>query len=346
MKSAIRAAGPPGLAGNGDLLVVRHLEVRFRARRGGACLRAVDGVNLRLGRGETLGLVGESGSGKSTTARAILRVFRPPSGEVWFDRGNGAGPEWVDLARLEGEPLRQVRRRIQMVFQDPSASLDPRQSAGEIIAEPMRIFRSAPAREIRARVERLLAEVGLEPGAVDRLPHEFSGGQRQRIGIARALSLEPKVLVLDEPVSALDVSIQAQVMNLLMDQKERRGLSYLFISHDLSLVRRISERVAVMYLGRIVEEGSVADVFERPAHPYTEALLSAVPVPDPVREKSRRRILLTGEPPSPVGRPAGCAFAGRCPKVIDACRRHDPHLQPLGDHPGHRVACLLHHPPA
>ncbi len=316
---------------------------RRQGRGGTGILRAVDGVRLHLARGETLGLVGESGSGKSTLARAVLRLYRPTGGSAWLNLSDGLEPDWTDLARLEGSTLRRVRRRIQMVFQDPYASLDPRQTAGAAIAEPLQIFRAGSSREIRRRVEKLMSEVGLDPRFLKRYPHQFSGGQRQRIGIARALALDPRVLICDEPLSALDVSIQAQILNLLLEEKARRGLSYLFIAHDLRVVRQMAQRVAVMVMGRIVEEGPVGDVFSRPAHPYTEALLSAAPVPDPQKESTQRRIILTGDPPSPAARRAGCAFAGRCPKVLPSCREVEPELRPLPGNLLRKVSCHLHH---
>jgi oligopeptide/dipeptide ABC transporter ATP-binding protein len=327
----------PDAARRRDILVVRGLEVRYPAGRGRE-LTAVGGVSLRIARGETLALVGESGSGKSTIARAILRALRPSAGEVRLDLADGPEPRWADLARLEGERLRQARRRIQMVFQDPYASLDPRQTAGETIAEPMRIFRTRGRREIRERAGRLLDEVGLDPAFAGRYPHQFSGGQRQRIGIARALALDPAVLVLDEPVSALDVSVRAQVLNLLLDEKERRGLAYLFIAHDLGVVRRIAERAAVLYAGRIVEEGPVGEVYARPAHPYTKALLAAAPVPDPEVERARPRAALAGEPPPLADGRRGCPFSNRCSEVMDRCRNEEPTLKHMSA--GRSAACL------
>lgn len=326
--------GPP------PLLRVENLHVHFpvsagllRGRRG-HLLRAVDGVDLELPRSETLGLVGESGCGKSTTARAIARLVRPTSGSIWFDG--------VDLARLEGGALRRLRPRIQMVFQDPYSSLDPLMSIHDIVAEPLDVQRMVSGQARTERVAELLNLVGLRPDLMHRFPHEFSGGQRQRIGIARALATHPDLLVADEPVSALDVSIRAQVVNLLQDLQERLGLTYVFISHDLHLVRHISSRVAVMYLGKIVEKGTAATIHEAPVHPYTVALLSAAPVPDPVVEARRRRIVLRGDVPSPLAPPTGCRFHTRCwlrerLGRPEACEQVEPPLVEFG--PQHAVAC-------
>ncbi len=325
---------------SGAILEVRDLSVHFPLRRG-AVLRAVDGVSFDLRRGETLGLVGESGCGKSTTAKAILRIVRPSSGSVRLDLSGGNGERrMVELTSLAGRALRRARRHIPLVFQDPYASLNPRMTVGDIIAEPMRIFRLLPAREIAARVQELMREVGLDPKFVKRYPHEFSGGQRQRIGIARSLALDPEVLICDEPVSALDVSIRSQVINLLMDLQQRRGLSYVFIAHDLSVVKRISHRVAVMYLGKIVEEAPSDRIYRQPLHPYTEALLSSIPIPDPAVERRRQRIILTGDPPDPSALRTGCDFASRCPKVLEECRRVAPTLEEI--EPRHSVSCHLH----
>jgi oligopeptide/dipeptide ABC transporter ATP-binding protein len=274
---------------------------------------------LWIGEGETLGLVGESGCGKSTLARAVARLYRPTSGEIVF-RGQ-------DLASLEGESLRQMRRHVQMIFQDPYSSLNPRMTVEKIVAEPLRNFGEE---NTRARVTELLATVGLDVGSLWRHPHEFSGGQRQRIGIARALALNPSLVIADEPLSALDVSIQAQIVNLLRDLQSRLRVSYLFISHDLSVVALLARRTAVMYLGEIVEQGATRELFAHPHHPYTEALLSAVPVPDPKRERRRTRIVLKGDVPSPVEPPAGCPFHPRCPYVFERCRVEKPALQPYG----------------
>ncbi len=302
--------------------------VLFRRQVG--AVRAVDGISFLIRRGETLGLVGESGCGKSSTGRAILQLQRPTAGRVFLDG--------VELTELKGGALRRMRRRMQMIFQDPYASLNPRMTAGQILSEPLEIHQLARGRR-QERVRELMELVGLNPGYADRYPHEFSGGQRQRIGIARALALQPDFIICDEPVSALDVSIQAQVINLLEDLQERFGLTYLFIAHDLSMVRHISNRVAVMYLGRIVELAERDDLYESPLHPYTQALISAVPLPDPDLETRRRRIVLKGDPPDPADPPDGCNFCTRCPVAVDRCHREDPPLQEV--RPGHWAACHL-----
>ncbi|SCG55348.1 ABC transporter ATP-binding protein [Micromonospora halophytica] len=305
------------------------LTVRFPTPAG--LVRAVDGVSLRVRRGETLGLVGESGSGKSTTGLALLRLVDPTSGRV---RVTGQ-----DVTQWSRRRLRGLRRRVAMVFQDPHASLDPRRTVAASIAEPLVVHRLTGAGAARRRrVEELLDMVGLRHDLADRHPHELSGGQRQRVGIARALAGEPDLIVLDEPIASLDLSVQAQIMNLLRGLQRELGLTYLFIAHDLAAVEHMSDRVAVMYLGRIVETGTPAQIWQTPAHPYTAALLSAIPVPDPQVERHRRRIILTGDIPSPVDPPAGCRFRTRCPQARPDCARTDPTLVEVG--PGHRAACL------
>jgi oligopeptide transport system ATP-binding protein len=320
-----------------SLLEVRGLTKHFPVRSGVlrrtvGHVRAVDGIDLDLDRGQTLGLVGESGSGKSTTARLVTRLIEPTDGEVRFDG--------TDVLGLNGGELRAMRRRVQMVFQDPYASLSPRLTVARIVGEPLQVHHLASGADLTARVVDLLDAVGIDAGALDRYPHEFSGGQRQRLAVARALAVEPDLVVCDEPVSALDVSIQSQVVNLLADLQAERDLAYLFISHDLSVVRHISDRIAVMYLGRVVEEGPAGAVHDQPRHPYTEALVSAVPVPNPVQQRARRRIVLQGDVPSPLDPPAGCHFHPRCPHAMDVCRSVDPPAFTLPD--GGRVHCHLH----
>jgi len=302
------------------LLEARGLSKFFPARDGKGLVRAVSDVSLQIAEGQTLGIVGESGCGKSTLARMLMRLIEPSEGKVLF-RGE-------DLLELSRADMRQRRRDIQIVFQDPYASLDPRMNIAQIIAEPLDIHGIGTRSERRARVMELMALVGLDPAGAARYPHEFSGGQRQRIGIARAIALEPKLVVLDEPVSALDVSIQSQILNLLDDLKTRLRLSYVFISHDLSVVQHVSDRVAVMYLGRIVEEGPAEAVLGAPRHPYTQALISAIPEIDPARRK--RHVLLPGDPPNPENIPPGCAFNPRCPLAQDLCRSEAPQLREVG----------------
>ncbi len=319
----------------GELLRVEHLKMYFPITQGiilqrqVGWVRAVDDISFSVRKGETLGLVGESGCGKSTTGRAILQLYKPTAGTVSF-----LGKE---LTTLGGGNLRKMRREMQMIFQDPYASLNPRMTVGSIIGEPLEIHNLARGKEKQERVQELLRVVGLNPYFANRYPHEFSGGQRQRIGIARALAVQPSFIVCDEPISALDVSIQAQVINLLEELQGQFNLTYLFIAHDLSVVRHISDRVAVMYVGKIVEVTTRDLLYERPLHPYTKALLSAVPVPDPTVERKRQRMILTGDVPSPVNPPAGCRFHPRCPFAQELCREKEPEL--LEVEPGHRVAC-------
>ena len=293
-------------------------------------VKAIDGIDFTVRRGETLGLVGESGCGKTTTGRCILRLERPTAGEILYDG--------VDIASMERKELLSLRRRIQVIFQDPYSSLNPRMKVGDIIAEPIKVHGIEPNTAKRtARVRELLSVCGLNPRFADRYPHEMSGGQRQRVGIARALALNPEFIVCDEAVSALDVSIQAQVVNLLEDLREQFGLTYLFIAHDLSVVRHLCQRVAVMYLGRIVELADSDELFSNPLHPYTQALLAAVPVPDPTVEAHRTFRPVQGEVPSPINPPTGCVFHPRCPIAVDHCKRARPELREI--HPGHYVAC-------
>ncbi len=328
-----------GTDNNDVLLEVKGLKMYFPITRGIIVqkhvgdIKAVDDISFQVRRGETLGLVGESGCGKSTTGRAILQLYRPTAGQVLFKE--------EDLTNLTGETLRRERREVQMIFQDPYASLNPRMTVGGIVSEPLEvhnIFRTRKERQ--ERVQELLRVVGLNPYFVNRYPHEFSGGQRQRIGVARALAVNPEFIVCDEPISALDVSIQAQIINLLQDLQSEFGLTYLFIAHDLSGGRHISDRITVMYLGKLMELADQAELYAHPLHPYTQALLSAVPIPDPVIEEKRQRVILEGDVPSPANPPKGCNFSTRCPQVMDICRQEDPEFKDLGD--GHWVACHLY----
>lgn len=315
------------------LLQVRDLVKTFpvRGARGRGTVQAVSGVSFDLSRGETLSLVGESGCGKSTTARCVVRILDPTSGSIEF--------EGIDLTNLGGDELRRARRRFQMVFQDPQASLNPRMTIGQILSEPLDIHGVDPS-EGHDRIKELLTLVQLRASDLDRYPHQFSGGQRQRIGIVRALVLQPQMVALDEPVSALDVSIQAEIIHLLERLRDQFGLAYLFIAHDLSVVRHLSDKVAVMYLGTIVESGTNAQVYEQSAHPYTQALLAAAPIPDPRIERTRRRTVLPGDPPSPIDPPSGCRFRTRCWKATERCSIETPQLVDPGI--GHLVAC--HYP--
>ncbi|MFI5019030.1 MAG: ABC transporter ATP-binding protein [Dongiales bacterium] len=333
-----RAANdPPAELPTRPLLKANDVKTHFRVGRSvipgqQKTVYAVDGVSLEVWPGETLGLVGESGCGKSTLGRCLMRLYEITDGQILLDG--------VDISHLGARQLRPHRRQMQMVFQDPYASLNPRRRIGDLVAEPMRIHGRLGRAEIDRRLKELMGLVGLHPDHLNRFPHEFSGGQRQRIGVARALALEPRLIVADEPVSALDVSIQAQIVNLLADLQERLALTYIFIAHDLSVVRQVSSRIAVMYLGAIVETGPTDLVYGHPAHPYTEALISAVPVPELDRPVKRERIVLTGDVPSPMNPPAGCRFNPRCRYATDRCRAERPILRPLPD--GRQVAC--HYP--
>jgi oligopeptide transport system ATP-binding protein len=325
------------MSNNTDVLLkVVDLKMHFPIYRGVfqrqvGSVHAVDGVSFDVKRGETLGLVGESGCGKSTTGRTILQLYKPTAGEVLF--------EGTDLVTLKREEMRWMRRQMQMIFQDPYASLNPRMTVAEIVGEPLSVHNVATGKEIQERVMHLLELVGLNPSFAGRYPHEFSGGQRQRIGVARALALQPSFIICDEPISALDVSIQAQVVNLLEELQEQFNLTYLFIAHDLSMVRHISNRVAVMYLGVIVELANRDDLYLEPLHPYTQALLSAVPIPDPLADVNRTRIILEGDVPSPVNPPSGCRFRTRCPIADKICAESRPEFREVKA--GHFVACHL-----
>jgi oligopeptide/dipeptide ABC transporter ATP-binding protein len=331
------APGAPSGDGRANLLEVEHLKLYFPIKRGVIVDRtigqvhAVDDVSLTLAEGETLGIVGESGCGKTTLSRAIVRLLEPTGGSIRF-RG-------ADITRSSRKELTPVRRQLQMVFQDPQASLNPRKRVGQIVSAPLKLH-GAKDVDIPRRVRELLARVGLNPEHINRFPHEFSGGQRQRIGIARALAVEPRLMMLDEPVSALDVSIQAQVINLLDDLQDEFRLSYVFVAHDLSVVRHVSDRIAVMYLGKVVESSPAEELYVKPIHPYTVGLLGAIPIPDPKENRARRRLVVEGEPPNPIDPPSGCRFRTRCPRATEICAQVEPRLSEYAN--GHVAAC--HHP--
>jgi oligopeptide/dipeptide ABC transporter ATP-binding protein len=320
---------------NNVMVEVKDLKMYFPITRGVfrrkvADIKAVDLVSFNIHKHETLGLVGESGCGKTTVGRCILRLYNPTSGSIFFDG--------EDISKLPDRKLKKARRNMGFIFQDPFGSLNPRQTAGSIVGDPLKIHSMASGKDLKDKVAELFRIVGLDTGMMDRVPHEFSGGQRQRIGIARALACSPSLIICDEPISALDVSIQAQIINLLEELQEKLGLTYLFIAHDLAVVQHISDRVAVMYLGRIMELTSSAELYENPLHPYTKALLSAIPIPDPIAERTRTRIILKGEVPSPVNPPPGCHFHPRCQMAIPDCSTARPPLRDIGD--GHFVACI------
>jgi oligopeptide/dipeptide ABC transporter ATP-binding protein len=320
---------------NGTMVEVKNLKMYFPITRGllrrkVGEIKAIDDISFTIKKNETLGLVGESGCGKTTTGRCVLRLYQPTSGTIMF---NG-----MNITDMPERKIKPFRKNMGTIFQDPFGSLNPRQSAGHIVGDPLKIHRMAAGKELREKVVELFRIVGLDPGMMDRVPHEFSGGQRQRIGVARALACRPSLIICDEPISALDVSIQAQIINLLEELQETMGLTYLFIAHDLAVVQHISDRVAVMYLGRIVELTDSGELYDNPLHPYTRALLSAIPIPDPKVEKTRTRIILKGEVPSPVNPPPGCHFHPRCQLAVGECSQQRPELRDVGN--GHFVACI------